>query len=91
MTTAIASPWRLPPAGLGPLIAAALRAIPRGLQAARRRRAAAALLENLPDRLRQDIGLVDSSPSASELIKRFHLSRQPLSREHENRHKLWLR
>jgi hypothetical protein len=90
MSTAIASRRRLPLAGIGPFIIAAARAISKRIRAARRRREAAAQLENLPDRLRQDIGLADSSPSAAELIKRFHLARRPLPREHENRFKLWV-
>ena len=90
MTTAIASRRRLPLAGIGPFITAVLRIISHRIRAARRRRATAARLENLTERLRQDIGLADSSPSAAELIERFHLSRRPLPREHESRFKLWV-
>ena len=90
MTTATTSPRRLPISAIGPFIAAALRTLSHRLRTARQRRTAGAQLEKLPDRLRQDIGLADSSPSAAELQKRFQFSRQTLPREHESRFKLWL-
>jgi hypothetical protein len=88
MTTVTVSPRRLPLLRIAAAIDA-LRGIARRLRSSRKRRAASAQLANLTDRLRQDIGLDDSSPSAAELIKRFHLSCQPPPREHASRFKLW--
>jgi uncharacterized protein YjiS (DUF1127 family) len=89
MTTATVSPRHLPLFTIGSTIAAAMRTVAEQLRAARRQRSAAAQLEILSDRLRQDIGLTDSSPTAGELIKRFHRAHRPLPREHEQRIKLW--
>jgi len=89
MTTAIETRRRPGPFDiLGP-VARGFREIARRLQTARRRKAARGQLANLTDRLRQDIGLADSSPSAQELLERFYRSQWPLPREHESRLKLW--
>jgi hypothetical protein len=88
MTTVIASPRRLPLFGIGSAIAA-IRGIAHRYRAARQQRAASAQLANLTDRLRQDIGLADSSPIPADLLERFYRSRQTPPREHESRFKLW--
>ena len=46
-------------------------------------------LDLLSDRLRQDIGLSDSSPSPAELLQRFHRMHAACPREHEFRLKAW--
>lgn len=89
MTTVIVPPRRLPRFTIASLVDS-VRGIGQRFRAARKQRAASARLANLTDRLRQDIGLADSSPSAAELIERFHRSRKPLPRAHESRFKLWV-
>lgn len=90
MSRLIVSTRRWPLFGIGSRIAIALGGIAHRLHVKHEQYATAAQLENLTDRLRQDIGLADSSPTAAELIKRFHLSQRPLPREHEKRFKLWV-
>jgi len=57
----------------------------------RRQRVGRELLAQLGDRLRQDIGLDDSSPTPAELLERFYRLRQAPPREHELRFRPWSR
>jgi uncharacterized protein YjiS (DUF1127 family) len=56
-----------------------------------RRYSAANHLDSLSDRLRQDIGLSDSSPTPAELLERFHRMHAAYPREHAIRLRPWIR
>lgn len=59
------------------------------VQYRRRRSAAGNHLDSLSDRLRQDIGLSDSSPSPAELLERFNRMHAAYPREHAIRLRPW--